>query len=160
MDPHIWLSPSLVKTQAAAIAEGLSTVDPDNAAAYAKNLAGFHSELDSLDAEIRSLVQPHAHKSFMVYHPSWGYFAQAYGLKQIPIEAEGKEPGPRELQKLIAYGKEHGVAAIFVQKQFSGKSAKLIAAEIGAEVVELDPLAPAWADNLLNAAKAIAKGAK
>ena len=85
----------------------------------------------------------------MVYHPSWGYFADAYGLEQVPIEIEGKEPTPRELKGLITQAKELGVKVIFIQPQFSAKSAKVIANAIGAQVVLADPLAQNWAENLL-----------
>ena len=84
----------------------------------------------------------------MVFHPSWGYFAQAYGLRQVTIEIEGKEPKPAHLKELIEHAREDGIKFIFVQPQFSTRSAKAIAGEIGAQVVIADPMAEDWADNL------------
>jgi zinc transport system substrate-binding protein len=84
----------------------------------------------------------------MVFHPSWGYFARAYGLKQIPIEMEGKEPKPAELQYLIQYGREHGIKAIFVQPQFSWQAAQTIVISLGGQIILVDPLAPNWKKNL------------
>ena len=84
----------------------------------------------------------------MVYHPAWGYFAWAYGLEQVPIEMEGKNPTPRELQALIGMAKKNGIKVIFVQPQFSIKSANTIAKAIGGQVMFADPLALNWAENL------------
>ncbi len=86
---------------------------------------------------------------FMVFHPSWGYFAHAYGLKQVPIEIEGKDPKPAELQELIEHARNEGVKVIFAQPQFSDKSARLVAKEIGGQVVFADPLAEDWMSNLM-----------
>jgi zinc transport system substrate-binding protein len=85
----------------------------------------------------------------MVFHPSWGYFAQAYGLEQVPIEIEGKDPKPAQLKELIQYAKEHAIKVIFVQPQLSVKSAEMVSREINAQVVAADPLGADWAENLL-----------
>ena len=158
LDPHIWLDPALVKVQLAHIRDGLSRVDPENAALYAANAAAFAQEIDILDGEIRAILAPISQdkRIFLVFHPSWGYFARAYGLTQTSIEVEGKEPSPRDLARIIAAGKESGARVVFVQPQFSQKSAAVIARQIGATVVPLDPLAENWAENLRSAARAFA----
>ena len=162
LDPHIWLDPALVKVQVAHIRDGLSLVDPERAAFYASNAAAFDKELDELDREIRSILEPlpQENRTFLVFHPSWGYFARAYGLTQASIEVDGKEPSPRDLARIIAAGKESGAKVIFVQPQFSQKSAAVIAKQIGATVVRLDPLAEDWAENLRSAARAFADALK
>jgi zinc transport system substrate-binding protein len=91
----------------------------------------------------------------MVYHPAWGYFARTYGLKQLPVETHGKEPSPKELLQLISQAKKIGLKTIFVQPQFSQKSATTLAKDINGKVITLNPLAENWADNLQNASKAI-----
>jgi zinc transport system substrate-binding protein len=91
----------------------------------------------------------------MVFHPSWGYFAHAYGLRQVAIEKEGKAPGPRHLEELIGFARKNKVRAIFIQPQFSRKSARIIARAIGARVLSADPLAEDWARNLQRVAKAL-----
>jgi zinc transport system substrate-binding protein len=96
----------------------------------------------------------------MVFHPSWGYFARQYGLTQIPIEIQGKEPNPRGLSQIITQGRDLGIKVIFVQPQFSEKSAAVIATEIGATTAELDPLAEDWAATMLHAAQAISQAAR
>ncbi len=153
LDPHIWLSPRLVKIQAANILEGLKAVDPDNAATYEANHASFTSELDALDGRIRAILAGARGKAFLVFHPSWGYFAQDYGLVQIPIEIEGKEPKPQELVKLAGFASRNGIRAIFVQPQFSRTTANVVAKEIKAQVVVADPLAGNWDGNLLQVAE-------
>ncbi|EGJ49998.1 metal ABC transporter solute-binding protein, Zn/Mn family [Desulfocurvibacter africanus] len=153
LDPHIWLSPKLVKIQAANILEGLKAVDPENAATYEANYQTFLSELDALDARIRAILAPARSKEFLVFHPSWGYFAQDYGLVQVPIEIEGKEPKPEELVELAGFASKHRIRAIFVQPQFSRATANVVAREIKAELIVADPLAGNWDRNLIQVAE-------
>lgn len=156
LDPHIWLDPALLKVQARTMAEGLIAVDPANEAAYRDGLARLEAELDRVDAEIRATLAPVSGRAFFVFHPAWGYFADAYGLEQIAIENEGKEPSDAELTTLKETALEHGAKVIFVQPQIAGRSAKALAEVIGGRVEVLDPLAPEVSANLLRAAQAIA----
>lgn len=162
LDPHIWLDPALVKIQAGHIRDGLSAADPAGAQEYAANADAFMQDLDRLDAEIRATlsVLPADRRTFLVFHPSWGYFAKAYGLTQAAIEIEGKEPSPKDMERVIAMGRETGAKVVFVQPQFSEKSASVIAKQIGATVVRLDPLAEDWSGNLRRAAHAFADALK
>ena len=148
LDPHIWLSPPLVMIQARTILEALQAADPAHRSVYESNFNAFMSQLSELDAELKGLFADRSGRQFMAFHPSWGYFAQAYGLKQVPIEIEGKEPKPAHLRELIEHAREDNIQAVFVQPQFSARSAKLIAGEIGARVIIADPLAEDWAENL------------
>jgi zinc transport system substrate-binding protein len=159
LDPHIWLDPVRVKTVAQNTCAGLIQADPAHQAEYEANLAAFLKELDQLDASIaKSLAGLPADKRFfMVFHPSWGYFAKRYGLTQVAIEAGGSEPSPRHLAEIIEHGRELGVSVVFVQPQFSRRSAEVIASELDAKVVPLDPLAEDWRGNLLHAAEAFGR---
>jgi len=157
LDPHIWLSPSLVKIQAKNIADALKKIDPNHKTVYENNLNKFEQEIDELNRRLFKILKPCQGKAMMVFHPSWGYFAKEYGLEQIPIEVEGKEPKSKELVKIIHEAKEEGVKTVFVQPQFSKRTAKVIADSIGAEIVEADPVAPNWAENLIQIAKNICK---
>jgi zinc transport system substrate-binding protein len=149
MDPHIWLSPPLVKIQAQNILNALRLVDPRQGTIYETNYKKFMVELDALDAHIRGVFAGKGEGvAFMVFHPAWGYFARTYGLEQIAVEMEGKEPRPADLKHLIQDARERRIRAIFVQPEFSTKSAKAIAAAIGGRIVVADPLAPDWASNL------------
>ena len=152
LDPHIWLSPPLVKIQAQTILEALQEIDPEHAGIYEDNLRQFISAVDALDARLKAVFAAKDGMRFMVFHPSWGYFAKAYGLQQIPIEIEGKNPKPAQLKALIEHAREKKINVVFVQPQFSTKSAELIAREIGGQVVFADPLAENWLDNLYDVA--------
>jgi zinc transport system substrate-binding protein len=147
-DPHVWLSPELVKVQAKHIADALIAVDSAHRTRYEENLAAFLQEIEALDAELKTLFAGSPGARFMVFHPSWGYFAQAYGLQQVPIEIEGKDPKPAQLQGLIRHAREKGIKVVFVQPQFSSKNAEMVAREIGGQVVTADPLAADWTENL------------
>lgn len=160
-DPHVWLSPRLVMVQARNILDSLLEVDPAHGEMYRSNYKSFIRELVALDLKIREVFRGKREGAqFMVFHPSWGYFAKAYGLRQIPIEVEGKEPTSKGFQNLIRHAKKHDVKVIFVQPQFSTKSAKIIAEEIGGQVIVADPLGANWAKNLLNVAEKVKTAVK
>ncbi len=158
LDPHVWLAPANMALMAQRAAEALSAAAPEQAAFFAANLAAFRDDCAALDAEIRALlagIEPPANK-FMVFHPAWGYFAKAYGLEQVPIELRGKEPSPAALQRLIQRAKKEGITVIFVQPQFSAKSAQTVAQSINGTVLPLDPLPEDWRENMLLTARAVA----
>ena len=98
LDPHIWNDPLLVKIQAKNIYEGLVKFDKINATFYKENYNNFIKELDLLDIKLQSILKPFEHKAFLVFHPSWGYFAKRYSLEQVAIESQGKEPKPKKLE--------------------------------------------------------------
>ena len=148
LDPHIWLSPRLVKAQARIILKALQESDPGNRSEYESNFRQFDSQLDQLNADLNQTFASKKGMRFLVFHPSWGYFAHAYGLEQVPIKIEGKTPKPAQLKSLIDYAKKEKIQVVFVQPQFSAKSAELIAKEIGGEVAFTDPLAEDWMANL------------
>lgn len=153
-DPHIWLAPHLVMIQARNILNGLLQTDPSSATLYKTNYKNFIMELVDLDAEFLNLFGGRGKNSaFMVFHPAWGYFARAYGLNQIPVELEGKEPRPADLEHFIKEAKAKGIKVLFVQPQFSTKSAETIAKAVGGQIVFADPLAPNWAENLREVAE-------
>ncbi|MFZ7128368.1 MAG: metal ABC transporter solute-binding protein, Zn/Mn family [Desulfobacterales bacterium] len=156
-DPHIWLSPPLVRILAGHILSALKTADPVNGDRYERNHADFVREVDDLHADLQEFLADKAGTAFMVFHPSWGYFARTYGLRQIPIEIEGKEPKPAQLRQLITHARAEGIRIVFVQPQFSRKSASTIARAIGGEVVFTDSLAPDWAENLRRQAEQFEK---
>lgn len=156
-DPHIWLSPSLVRIQAATIAEALTAADPAHAETYETNLEAFLDDIDELDAEIRQTLTGVDERRFMVFHPSWRYFARDYGLEMIAIEVGGQEPSAAELGRLITRAKEEGIDVIFAQPEFSTEAAETIAAEIGGEVLLISPLAEEWLDNLRRVGRTFAE---
>lgn len=147
-DPHIWTDPRRVKIIAKNVRDTLIALDPAHRARYETNYAEFATELDRLDEDIRQLLADKKMRRFMVFHPAWGYFAEAYGLQQIPIEVAGKEPGAKALAHLIDEAKSQDIRAIFVQAQFSRRNAEAIARAIGGQVISVDPLAENYSENL------------
>lgn len=133
----------------------LSEVDPAHAKTYADNLARLQEDLDRADARIAQWLAPIRGAEFYVYHPAFGYFADAYGLRQVAVETGGKEPSARQLADLIERAKRANVRVIFVQRQFPVKSAQAVADAIGSSVVVLDPLSPDYIANLEAIARAI-----
>lgn len=157
-DPHIWTSPRLVKRQAQTMRDALISLAPTQRERFEAGYARYAAELDALDAELRQTLAGKTQRRFMVFHPAWGYLARDYGLEMIPIEVEGKEPGPKALAALIEQARALGVRVIFVQRQFSRTAAESVARAIGGEVVELDPLAEDFIGQTRRAAAAIARG--
>ncbi len=155
-DPHIWLSPRLVKVQARKIADALIELDPEHRDDYEKNLAAFISDINELDRYIAQRLDDLPRRRFMVFHPSWGYFANDYGLEMIPIEIEGQEPSPQELARLIDRAQDEDIRVIFAQPEFSTRQAETIADEIGGEVRLIDPLAAGWLENMYDVADTFA----
>ncbi len=139
-DPHIWLSPLLLKIQAGHIAAALAEADPEGAQAYQENLAALLADLDALDARIRRRLASCKGRTFYVFHPAFGYFADAYGLKQAAVEAEGKVPSARQLRELVAEAKADRVTTIFAQPQFDPRAAQTVAEQVGARVVTVNDL--------------------
>ncbi len=157
LDPHIWNSPPLVKQQAATVRDALTALAPQRRAAFEQGYARFAADLDALDAEIRQTLAGKHDRRFMVFHPAWGYFARSYGLEQIPIEVEGKEPGPQALVRIIDAARRDRIRVVFVQKQFGSAAATAVARAIGGEVVAIDPLAEDFLANTRAVAQALAR---
>ena len=158
-DPHIWLSPLRMRAMGARLNEVLQGLDPAHREDYQRNFEALSAELEALDTELRGILGNKRGRSFMVFHPSWGYFADDYGLHQVAIEREGKEPGGRTLARLIEGASRRGVATVFVERQFSQERARALARAIGARVVVLDPLAEDYIANMRAVAHAVAEAA-
>ena len=157
-DPHVWLAPSHVRAMARNIAEALSRLMPEHRDEIAHGLQSFESEVNTLDEDIRRSFAGRHGNRFFVFHPAWSYFAKEYGLEQVAIEREGREPDPKALAAIISQARAAGVRIIYVQPQVSASSARLIADEIGARLETIDPLAYEWTENLRNVAQKIAQG--
>jgi len=156
-DPHIWTTPANVKIIAQNIYTALIKEDPANTNYYKRNYDNFLTSIDETDRKISQILSSlTGSRSFMVFHPSWGYFAKAYNLEQIAVEVEGKEPKPKALIHLLKEAKEKKVNAIFTQPEFSDSVSNIISKELQIPVVKVSPLAPNWSENLLKIANTIA----
>lgn len=147
-DPHVWTSPRNAKIMVENIYQGLVQVDPENLAYYQKNRDQYLAKLNALDNNITQTLEGNENRKIMVYHPAWAYFCQDYGLEQIAVESGGKEPTSQELAELVDLARQNNIKIIFVEPQFSNKSAEVIATEIGGKVVVVDPLAENYLENL------------
>jgi zinc transport system substrate-binding protein len=139
-DPHLWLAPDNLCVMADNMAAALSAALPERKETLQKNLATLKNEISALDKRLNTALAPHRGKTFYVFHPAFGYFAQAYGLKQKAVEISGKSPTPRQLAALVRQAREDRVRTIFVQPQFDSKSADAVARAINGTVIPVDPL--------------------
>ena len=152
-DPHIWMSVRNSRVIASHIYKSLQEILPHENDILAVRYSTLMTDLDSLDQAIDSLLGGMEHNSFMIYHPALSYFARDYGLEQIPLELEGKSPSPGHMKRIADQGKELGISTIFLQAQFDQDNAMALAKEIGAEVVQIDPLDPDWYNQMLYIAR-------
>ena len=156
-DPHVWLSARAARGIAARTAAGLAERFPARAAGVAERAAALDAELEALEGELAARLAPFRGRAFFVYHPDWTAFAADYGLRQVALERGHKEPDARALRDLIEEARREGARTIFVQPQFSRESAELVAREIGAQLVAVDPLAYDLPATLRSMSRALAE---
>lgn len=145
-DPHLWVSPRIVRGAAAELADRLERLLPDEAAAIRRRSVVLQSELAALDARLAARLGGRGGR-FLIDHPSLGYLAADYGLEQVAIEREGKEPTPAQLARLITETRRDRFRIVIVQRNVARRAAEVLARETGAELVEIDPLATDWLAN-------------
>ena len=147
-DPHVWLTPTAMGIMASNTVAALVCFDPAGQGFYEARLAQLQLQLAQLDAELRTTLAPVRGGVLFTYHASWGYFTDAYGLRQVSIEAEGRAPAARQLVALIDLAKQAKVRRVFTEPPYDPKPSRTVARQIGADVAIIDPLAESWAANL------------
>ncbi len=160
VDPHVWLSPPLLKTMAEVICKKLEDKDGEHAALYRANLNRLNARIDDVHEKVATALEPYRGRTIFVFHPAFGYFTDTYGLRQAAIEVEGKSPSPRQIEELIRLARAEDVRIIFVQPQFDKRSAESVAEAIGGVVVPMDPLARDILANFEDMAEKILKAFK
>lgn len=160
MDPHIWLSPRDAMIQVRNICDGLVSVDPAGKDYYASNRDNYIIKLKELDLYLESTFADTKKKKFIVLHPAWTYFARDYGLTQIAIEVEEKEPGPRYLAEVVNTALANNITTVYVEPQYNPKMAEVISKEIKGKVVSIDDLATDYIENLKSVGDKIAESLK
>lgn len=158
-DPHLWLDPAVMRAGARTTAAALARLDPEGAEAFDVSLAAVLDEIDAAEDAVEAVLSPLRGRSVLVYHPAWGPLLRPFGIREQAIEHEGKPPSPRRLAGQVEGARGQRAAAVFVQPGLPDHAARALAGEIGAELVELDPLAYDWPVNLRRAADAFAAGA-
>lgn len=156
IDPHIWSSPRRALQIVNNMYEALCELDPDNQQIYHTNLLKLETQITRIDSTVAHLLQDLEQRSFIIYHPALTYFAEDYNLKQYCIEMDGKEPSPTQLKKLVEKVKKENVRVVFIQKEFDMKNAEIIAKESGCELIQINPLAYDWENEIIKIAKALA----
>jgi zinc transport system substrate-binding protein len=157
VDPHIWLSPKMAKLMAKNVLDGVSLMYPQYTSTFNKNYQRLIANIDSMDASIQKSLLPYKNKKFIIYHPALAYFARDYGLSQVSMEVEGKEPTTQNLTKLVDLAKKENIHTIFIQKEFDINMAKSFAEEINAKIVEINALSPDWFENMDAITKSLIK---
>ena len=154
VEPHIWSSAYNAQIIAGNIVNALCTIDKNNEETYMERYKNLCNQIEHTDSLIcHMLSAPNADRAFMIYHPALSYFARDYGLHQISIEEDGKEPSPSHLKNLIDTCKEEKVRVIFVQPEFDRRNAEIIAKQTGTKVVPINPLSYDWEEEMLNIAR-------
>lgn len=148
VDPHVWLSPLMVKQMAQTILNEVVLLKPENAEKYKANYQKFAEQCDALNQELKEKLEPYKNRKFIVYHPSLSYFAREYSLDQFSLESGGKEPTPQHLKSVVDLANRENIRVIYIQSEFDREHARVFADEINGKILEVWPLNPAWEENL------------
>jgi len=140
LDPHVWTSPAVARRLVEKATAALCEASPENADFFQANAATLDAELAALQSELSARLAPFKGRTFVVFHPAYGYFANEFHLTQRAVESQGKAPRPRELAELIETARAADVQAIVVQPEFDRAAAQVVANEIGAELIVHSPL--------------------
>lgn len=154
-DPHIWNSTTNARIIVKNIYKGLCELNPENKEYFRQNMDRLLKEIDRIDNGLKTLISGTKNRVFLIFHPALSYFAKDYGLEQICIEEEGKEPSPIHLKNLIETCREKEIKIIFVQEEFDKRNAELISRETGARLVIINPLSYNWGKEMLHIAKSL-----
>lgn len=149
VDPHIWLSPVLVKEMAKRILDEVSKLNPEQSVKYKTNYLEFVKEIDQLNIEIANKLKPFEGRKIIVFHPSLSYYARDYGLLQYSLESGGKEPTPQRMKELIDLAVKENIKVMYIQGELDREHARVFAEEVGGEIIQVRPLDPAWVENLM-----------
>lgn len=158
VDPHIWSSVAGAKVVACNTLNAFIALDKENTEYYWKNYTALMGEIEKTEATVSELLKPLVNRTFIIYHPALTYFAEEFGLTQLCIEMDGKEPSPSQLKKLVETAREHHTQVVFIQQEFDKKNAELIAKETGCRLVTINPLDYNWEKEMIHIANALADG--
>lgn len=155
-DPHTWSAPYTARIIADNMYKAVIELDSKNKEYYTTNYNKLIAVIDSTDNVIKQYIDQAPCKSFIIYHPALSYFAQEYGLKQLSIEYEGKNPSPKQFKELIDYAKQNNVKTVFIQQEFDAKNAETMANSIGGKAIPINLMAYDWSSEIIKIAKALA----
>lgn len=158
VDPHTWSSISGAKVIAKNTLDAFVSLDPENKEYYQANYEQLTKEIGETEKTVSGLLHSLDNKIFIIYHPALTYLANEYGLTQLCIEMDGKEPSPVQLKELVETAREHNAKVVFIQREFDQKNAELIAKETGCRLIPINPLDYDWSKEMIHIAKSLADG--
>lgn len=158
MDPHVWTSPRNVILMVKKMCEVLTSIDPANKELFESRTEIFIEKIHRVDEQIAQDLKPFAGQTFLVFHPSLGYFANDYHLIQESIEFEGKSPSAAHMANVVDMAQSKSIQSVYIQAQFEIEKAEMIAQEIGASVVYIDPLSENWLNEISRISEQIKNG--
>ena len=158
VDPHTWSSISGAKVIAKNTLDAFVSLDPENKEYYQANYEQLTKEIGETEKTVSSLLHSLDNKTFIIYHPALTYLANEYGLTQLCIEMDGKEPSPAQLKELVETAREHNAKVVFIQREFDQKNAELIAKETGCRLIPINPLDYDWGKEMIHIAKSLVDG--
>ncbi len=159
IDPHIWMSPEEVEQIAELTYQALADLYPDKSAAFNANFEAFRSEIDVLDEDLIRQFDGLENRKFIIFHPALTYLARDYGLEQVSLEIDGKEPSAKHMSQLVKTAKDEGIRVVFIQKEFDQENARQLAEELDGEVVQIDPLNENWEEQIREIAEKLIEAA-
>ncbi len=148
-DPHVWLSTWNIRVLASNALKALVRVDGAHAREFRRNYRAFLERVDEVERSLKQMLGNCRLRTFVAFHPAWSYFARQFGFTQLSIQVEGREPTPLEMVSLVRRAKRDGAKVVLVEPQFSSRTAQVVAGEVGARVVRMDPLSDDWEGMML-----------
>ncbi|MEG1616432.1 MAG: zinc ABC transporter substrate-binding protein [Bacteroidales bacterium] len=155
VDPHTWTSPRNAAIIANNMLKAFIEMSPADSAYFRSNYNGLMEEINATTHTVDSLLTDLPARSFVIYHPSLTYLANDYHLNQFAIENEGKEPSAQYLKSMIDSVRATGAKVVFIQQEFDEKNAQVVASEVGAKVVSINPLSYNWSEEMIQIAKSL-----
>jgi zinc transport system substrate-binding protein len=156
-DPHIWLSPERSAYIVEIMRDNLIKLMPEHEEEFRKNTADYLARLEEVDQKNREILSEYKGEKILVYHPSYGYFTEHYGLEMLAIEESGKDPGPRHIAEIIDKARNENIKTVFYQAEIDSNKTRAIAEELNGDIVQLNPLAEDYIDNLAYIAETFAE---
>lgn len=154
-DPHTWMSTANAMYIARNIYKALAEIDSKDSLYFKKNLERLMGKIETVDTQIREEITKDKSTTFLIYHPALTYFAQEYGLRQLSIEEDGREPSAVQLKQVINTARQNHVKIIFIQREFDSRNTDIVARSTGAEKVEINPLSYDWDKEMVKIAQSL-----
>jgi zinc transport system substrate-binding protein len=144
IDPHIWTSPAVMLSLLPVIKAALVEIYPEFQETVEANYPALYAVVERVHLQMHEITQSISQKRFMIFHPALTYLARDYGMEQVSIEHEGKEPSPGQLSQLIRQARAESIPVIFIQEEYDQRNAELVADETGAHIIQINPLSYDW----------------